>query len=68
MVYRAKITKIQRWVESHYTNEDYAIVRDEKDWYIELNNEDEAELVESINRKQEELLRLMKQWDEKYLY
>lgn len=66
MVYRAKITWIQDWVENNYNINAYSTVCDEKDLYIEVNDEDEAELLESINRKQEELLRLKAQWYEKY--
>lgn len=66
MVYRAKITKIQAWVEDHYNTNTYNIVRDEKDVYIEVKNEDEAEQLESINRAQEKLLALKAQWYEKY--
>ena len=66
MVYRAKITRIQSWVENHYNINAYTIVHDAKDVYIEVKDEDEAELLESINRKQEELLLLKAQWYEKY--
>ena len=66
MVYRAKITMIQAWVESHYNINAYTMVHDTKDVYIEVNDEDEAELLESINRKQEELLLLKAQWYEEY--
>ena len=66
MVYRAKITKIQAWVESNHNINAYTIVCDAKDVYIEVNDEDEAELLESINRKQEELLLLKAQWYDKY--
>ena len=66
MVYRAKITKIQAWVESNYNINAYTIVHDAKDVYIEVKDEDEEELLESINRKQEELLLLKAQWYEKY--
>lgn len=66
MVYRAKITKIQSWVENHYNINAYRTVHDAKDVYIEVKDEDEAELLESINRKQEELLLLKAQWYEKY--
>ena len=66
MVYRAKITKIQAWVESNYNINAHAIVCDAKDVYIELKDEDEAELLEFINRKQEELLLLKAQWYDKY--
>ena len=66
MVYRAKITKIQAWVETNYNINAYTMVRDAKDVYIEVKDEDEAELLESINRKQEELLLLKEQWYKKY--
>lgn len=58
MVYRAKITKIQSWVEKHYNMNNYRMVRDAKDVYIEVGDENEAELLECINRKEEELLLL----------
>ena len=45
----------------------YTMVRDAKDTYIEVKDEDEAELLEFINRKQEELLLLKAQWYEKHL-
>lgn len=66
MVYRAKITKIQSWVENHYNIDSYTIVRDAKDVYIEVEDGNEAELLESINRKQEELLLLKGQWYVEY--
>ena len=66
MVYRAKITKIQSWVENHYIIDANTMVHDTKDVYIEVKDEDEAELLESINRKQEELLLLKAQWYDKY--
>jgi hypothetical protein len=66
MVYRAKITRIQSWVENHYNINAYTMVRDAKDVYIEVKDEDEAELLEPVNRKQEELLLLKAQWYEKY--
>lgn len=53
MMYRAKITKIQSWVESNYNTNAYAFVRDQKDVYIEVSTEDEAELLEAINNAEE---------------
>lgn len=61
MVYRAKITEIQSWVENHYNFNYYTIVRDAKDVYIEVKNENEAELLELINSEQKKLLLLKKQ-------
>ena len=67
MVYRAKITKIQSWVESNYNTNLYSIVRDAKDVYIEVMDEDEAELLEYINKKKEELYLQQAKWYEKYV-
>lgn len=61
MYYRAKITKIQSWIENHYSTTAYSIVRDANDVYIEVKNEDEAELIEEINRYETKLLDLKKQ-------
>lgn len=61
MVYRAKITKIQNWVEEHYNFNVYTTVRDAQDVYIEVKDEYEAVLLEAINRKQVELLSLKEQ-------
>lgn len=66
MVYRAKITKIQSWVDSHYSLDAYTRVRDAKDVYIEVADANEAELLEAINRKQQELLLLQAQWYDDY--
>lgn len=66
MVYRAKITKIQAWVESNYSVTAYTFVRDAKDVYIEVKDEDEAELLENMNRLEEQQLKLKNQWREKY--
>lgn len=66
MVYRAKITKIRAWVENHYNTNEYMMVRDAKDVYIEVDDEDEVELLESINDKQAELLSLAAKWHKKY--
>ena len=66
MVYRAKITKIQSWVEDYYSMNAYKFVRDKKDVYIEVKDEDEAELLEEINRLEEQQVKLKTQWREKY--
>ena len=66
MVYRAKITKIQSWVEDRYSVTAYTFVRDKKDVYIEVKDEDEAELLENMNRLEEQQLKLKNQWREKY--
>lgn len=66
MVYRAKITKIQAWVEDHYDIDAYTMVRDAKDVYIELKRQDEADYLELINKKKEELLLLQSQWHSKF--
>ena len=64
MVYRAKISEIQCWVEDHYDLKYYRIILDENDVYIEVTDEHEAELLESMNKKREELLALEKQFYE----
>lgn len=58
MYYRAKITKIQSWVESNYNKNAHTFVRDANDVYIEVKDEDEAELIETINRLEEQQLKL----------
>lgn len=65
MVYRAKITQIQSWAENHYNMNAYTFVHDAKDVYIEVDNEDEAELLESINKTEEKRAELELQWYEK---
>lgn len=64
MLYRAKITKIQPLVEDVLNVDYYKMVRDKKDVYIELSDEYEAELLESINKKAEELSLLKNKWYE----
>ena len=66
MVYRAKITRIQSWIEDHYNTNRYHLVKDAKDVYIEVEDEDEAEHLEQMNKKQEELLKFQYDWYEKY--
>lgn len=66
MMYRAKITNIQSWIEDHYNTNLYHLVKDAKDVYIEVRDEDEAEHLEQMNKKQDELLKLQNKWYEKY--
>ena len=66
MLYRAKITKIQSWVEDHYSLTAFTYVRDAKDVYIEVKDEDEAELLENMNRLEEQQLKLKNQWIDMY--
>lgn len=66
MVYRAKITKIQSWVEEHYNTNLYNLVKDAKDVYIEVGNEEEAILLEVINKKTKELIDLKNKLTEIY--
>ncbi len=49
MVYRAKITRILSTIESYYNLKKHSIVRDEKDAYIEVDTEEEADLIERLN-------------------
>lgn len=57
MMYRAKITRIFSFVESHYNLKKYTIVRDPKDTYLEVNSEDEAELLEKLNQLETERIK-----------
>lgn len=66
MIYRAKITKIQSWVEEHYNTNLYNLVKDAKDVYIEVGNEEEANLLEVINKKTKELIELKNKLTEIY--
>ena len=50
MVYRAKMTRILSTIESLYNLKQYTIVSDNKDSYIEVDNEEEAELIERLNK------------------
>lgn len=59
MVYRAKITRIFSTIESYYNLKDYAIVYDNKDAYIEVGNEDEAELIEKLNKLETERIKTL---------
>lgn len=62
MIYRAKITKIQSWVDENYSLNYYTRVHDKKDVYIEVGSEDEAELLEQINMATEKVLELKNKW------
>lgn len=66
MVYRAKITSIQAWVAANYNMNAYPHVRDAKDVYIEVMDENEAELLENMNRNQENWYRLLRLWIDLY--
>lgn len=66
MKYRAKITNIQSWVESNININRWPLVRDAKDVYIEVDSEDEAELLEQINKADQALVYLKNQWYHKF--
>lgn len=66
MMYRAKITKIQAWVESNYNMNAYSFVRDQKDIYIEVSTDDEADLLEAINHAEERTELLKRRLIEKF--
>ena len=59
MVYRAKITRIWSTIENYYNFNHYNIVRDAKDTYIEVDNEEEAELIERLNRLETERVKTL---------
>lgn len=56
-LYRAKCTKIVSVVETYYAEP--TIVRDQKDRYVDVKTEEEAELIEELNKietKRQELI------------
>lgn len=55
MVYRAKITKIQSYIDTIYSLNCYNRVKDCQDVYIEVPTEEEAEQIELINETQVKL-------------
>lgn len=55
MKYRAKITRIFSKIESCYNLKKYNLARDAKDGYIEVDTEEEAVIIEHLNKLQEEL-------------
>lgn len=63
MAYTVKITKILPWVEDHYSVTEYRYVKDSEDTYIEIENLDEAIILESMNRT---LHMLEQTWIDKY--
>lgn len=66
MVYRAKITKIQSWVESNYNINAHGLARDANDVYIEVKSADEANVLETMNFAQSILLDLQAVWVDKF--
>lgn len=58
MYYRAKCTKIVSTIESIFNTNKYHLVKDAKDYYIELPDEDLAEKVEQMNKLQEQFVKL----------
>lgn len=66
MKYRAKITQIQSWVENHYNTINHNLVRDVKDTYIEVDNEEEAEYLECMNAQQAKLIKMQIDWHVKF--
>lgn len=58
MVYRAKCTKIYSDVEDIYNTNKNHIVKDQSDYYIEVETENEAEIIEKMNKLQKEFSEL----------
>lgn len=54
MKYRAKITNIRVWAAQYLQESKYPRVRDEKDIYVEVDNEEAAESIEYLNKLREE--------------
>lgn len=50
MVYRAKITSIISWIDSNFNLNKYNRVKDQRDVYIEVNDIDMADDIESLNK------------------
>lgn len=66
MKYRAKITKIQAWVEDHYNLNAFTFVKDKYDVYIEVDDADEADLLESLDKLERRKMEIISKWYEKY--
>lgn len=66
MIYKVKINKILPWVEDHYSVTEYRYVKDSEDTYIEIENLDEAVLLDSMNRTRERLHTIEQMWIDKY--
>lgn len=66
MMYPAKITKIQAWVENNYNLNAYVNYHDQNDVYIEVSTEDEAVLLEAINYAEERTELLKRRLIEKF--
>ena len=50
MVYRAKITSIVSFIESDLNLNRFPIMKDLKDIYVEVENEELAECIEKLNK------------------
>ena len=50
MPYRAKITSIIPWIDSNFNLNKYNRVKDLRDVYIEVNDIDMADDIESLNK------------------
>lgn len=64
MKYRAKCTKIVSLVETIYNTNNHKLVKDAKDIYIEVNFEDEAELIEKLNKHEAEKIAIINELEE----
>lgn len=49
MKYRAKITNIRVWAAQYLRESKYPRVRDEKDIYVEVDDEDTADAIQYLN-------------------
>lgn len=61
MKYRAKFTRILSTIENLYNFKKHNVVRDSKDAYIEVDTEDEAEVIEELNRLEAKRISLLKE-------
>lgn len=61
MKYRAKMTRIQSTIENYYNIKGCTLIQDSKDTYIEVDTESEAEVIEELNRLEEQRIKKEKE-------
>lgn len=61
MKYRAKITSCAHLIDNLYDFENAYICKDERDTYVDVKTEEEADLIEQLNRHQEESQRIYRE-------
>lgn len=66
MRYRAKVTNVANWVKLWTKKEKQYFVKDSNDTYYECETEEEAELLEKINHRAQDVYQSEKEWLDKY--